>query len=90
MKEFKEKYEELKVEADKLQNEIDNLKKDIKFKDRDILQLKKDYNEIFNACKQLNTEKKILIDKLTNEIKIRIEKESELNILKEENEDLPF
>lgn len=90
MKEFKEKYEELKVEADKLQNEIDNLKKYIKFKDRDILQLKKYYNEIFNACKQLNTEKKILIDKLTNEIKIRIEKESELNILKEENEDLPF
>lgn len=90
MKELKEKYEELKLEADKLQNEIDNLKTEIKFKDRDISQLRKDYNETFDAFKQLRNEKQILLDKLNNETKIRIEKEAELNILKEEAEELPF
>lgn len=90
MKEFKEKYEELKVEADKLQNEIDNLKTDIKFKDRDISQLRKYYNETFNAFKQLRNEKQILLERLNDEIKVRIEKEAELNIWKEEKEDFPF
>lgn len=77
-------------EIEKLKKEIENLKMDIKSRDRDISILKKNYNEIFDALKQLRKEKKILLEKLSNETKARIEKEAELNILKEEAEELPF
>lgn len=77
-------------EIDKLNKIIENLKDDIKFRDRDISQLRKDYKESLDFIKQLRKEKKILLDKLNDEIKIRIEKESELMILHEEAEELPF
>lgn len=90
MEDLKKEFEELKLESSKLENEIEGLKNDIKRKDRDISQLRKDYNETFDAFKQLRNEKKILLEKLNDEIKVRIEKEAELNILKEESEELPF
>lgn len=80
----------MKDKIENLKKEIENLKTNIKFSDRDIVQLKKDFNEILDALKQIRKEKKILLEKLNNEIKVRIEKEAELNILKEEAEELPF
>lgn len=90
MKDLKKEFEELKLESAKLENEIEGLKNDIKRKDRDISQLRKDYSEIFEALRQLRNEKKILLERLNDETKVRIEKEAELNILKEEAEELPF
>lgn len=73
-----------------MENEIEGLKNDIKCKDKEISRLRKDYSEIFEALRQLRNEKKILLEKLNNEIKVRIEKEAELMIFKEESEELPF
>lgn len=90
MENLKKEFEELKLENAKLQKEIEDNYCQIKMKDRDISQLRKDNSEIFEALRQLRNEKKILLEKLNKEIKVRIEKEAELMIFKEEAEKLPF
>ena len=90
MENLKKEFEELKLENAKLQKEIEDNYCQIKMKDRDISQLRKDYSEIFGALRQVRNEKEILLEKLKTEIKDRIEKEAELNILKEKAEELPF
>lgn len=70
--------------------EFENLKKEFERVVKENYNLKNETESAYSRIRQLNREKMLLLLKLKVEIKSRIEKECELDILKEDSEELPF
>lgn len=69
--------------------EFENLKKEFERVEKENYKLRKENKSMNDSLEQLNQEKRILLHKLTKEIKVRIEFESELLLLHKEAEELP-
>lgn len=68
--------------------EFENLKKEFERVAKENYELRKDKKEAYNELDQLHQEKRILLQMIKDEIKKRIEIESELMIIK--SSELPF
>lgn len=95
--ELKKEFHDLEIYASELKSSNETQEKIITDKNQTILEitkakekLEKEIRYLNGALDQLHQEKRILLQKLTNEIKVRIELESELMLLHKEAEDLPF
>jgi uncharacterized protein YgiM (DUF1202 family) len=73
---------------DKEQNQ--EFKKEFERVAKENYKLRNENKSMSNVIEQLNQEKRILLQKLTKEIKFRIEFESELILLHKEAENMPF
>ena len=95
--ELKKEYHDLEIYASELKSSNETQEKIIADKNETILEItktkekqEKEIRSLNDALSQLHQEKRILLHKLTNEVKVRIELESELILLHKEAEDLPF
>lgn len=95
--ELKKEFHELEILASELKSSNEMQEKIITDKNQTILEitkakekLEKENRSLNGALDQLHQEKRILLQKLTNEVKVRIELESELILLHKEAEELPF
>jgi septal ring factor EnvC (AmiA/AmiB activator) len=80
-----------------LKKEFQTQEKILENKNQEIINLSKKYEKqekeirsLNDSLNQLDQEKRILLHKLTKEIKARIEFEAELILLQKEAEELPF
>ena len=95
--ELKKEYHDLEIYASELKSSNETQEKIIADKNKTILEItktkekqEKEIRSLNGALSQLHQEKRILLHKLTNEVKVRIELESELILLHKEAEELPF
>lgn len=95
--ELKKEFHDLEINASELKSSNEIQEKIIEDKNQTILEitkakekLEKEIRSLNGALDQLHQEKRILLQKIKNEVKVRIEFESELILLHKEAEDLPF
>lgn len=95
--ELKKEFHDLEIYASELRSSNETQEKIIENKNQEIINLskknekqEKEIRSLNDSLNQLNQEKRILLHKLTKEIKVRIEFESELLLLHKEAEELPF